>query len=343
MLPAGFKIPALKTPAKILISVVILGLIIARMDPDSAREAVGHIHAWAWIYAVLFVLLQLALLSWRWMVLVNIGRRRLRYVDSLQITIASMLANMLFITSVSGIFVRVAMALQYGASLGKALLATAVDRLMTLAALVLLCMIFLPALGRYLENDLHRTLAVYVGGFGFLLFIFAPVFAGLVLKNISRAGTIASWMPKVMNYMDSGIRYIRALLGGHTRLAGVATISLAAQVCFFVSVYILSISAGLPLSFLQLMTVLPFVALVASLPISFGGWGVREGAFIYGLGLLGVPMETAFLISVQVGITGILATVLAGIPALMAEGSGSFGTGLIRYKAMVKKALHLRG
>ena len=61
------------------------------------------------------------------------------------------------------------------------------------------------------------------------------------------------------------------------------------------------------------------MTLVASLPISIGGWGVREGAFIYGLGLLGVPMEAAFLISVQIGIMGMLTVMLIGMPVVISS------------------------
>ena len=65
------------------------------------------------------------------------------------------------------------------------------------------------------------------------------------------------------------------------------------------------------------MIVLPTIALVSSMPISFGGWGVREGAFIYGLGLLHVDMETAFSISVQVGMVSFIATIIGGAPSIL--------------------------
>ncbi|MGH1457110.1 MAG: hypothetical protein ACRBDI_10045 [Alphaproteobacteria bacterium] len=42
--------------------------------------------------------------------------------------------------------------------------------------------------------------------------------------------------------------------------------------------------------------------------------GVREGAFIYGLGLIGYSWEAAFFISVQVGVVTMIAPFIVGLP-----------------------------
>ena len=119
--------------------------------------------------------------------------------------------------------------------------------------------------------------------------------------------------------LRSGTRYLTLLFNNNVLLIKILMISLIAQFCFFAAVYCISVSAGIQLSFLQIMVVLPAIALVSSMPFSFGGWGLREGAFVYGLGLLAVPMETAFSISVQIGLVSLIATVLAGLPALLSN------------------------
>jgi len=110
---------------------------------------------------------------------------------------------------------------------------------------------------------------------------------------------------------------MKILVNNPSILAKTLGISIIAQLCFFLSVFCIIGAANIPLSFLQIMAVLPAIALVSSLPFTFGGWGVREGAFIYGLGLLGVPMETAFSVSVQIGLIGLLSTILMGLPTLL--------------------------
>ncbi len=304
------KITAIKLPVKIIISLGILAALFLKMDGESLKDAAQMVHASAWIYALLFIIAQLILLSLRWMLLINIGRHRMSYAESLQITLASLIANILFIATISGIIVRVAMAVQYGASLFKSIFATAVDRIMTLAALLLLSAIFLPSLGKYIETPLQKDLSLFTGVLILCLFVFAPL---LILAILQKKPNF--FLSK--GNIRSGLRYLKLLLNNHLLLGKVLFVSLIAQLCFFIAVYCISVSSGVSLSFLQIMIVLPVIALVSSMPFSFGGWGVREGAFIYGLGLLNVPMETAFSISVQIGLVSLIATILAGLPALV--------------------------
>jgi len=50
------------------------------------------------------------------------------------------------------------------------------------------------------------------------------------------------------------------------------------------------------------------VALAVALPISIGGWGVRETAMIGLLGFVGIPSSAALSLSVQMGLLTIVAT-----------------------------------
>jgi uncharacterized membrane protein YbhN (UPF0104 family) len=51
----------------------------------------------------------------------------------------------------------------------------------------------------------------------------------------------------------------------------------------------------------------PLLFLLYALPISFGGLGIREGAFILAYSAFGVPTETALIISV----TGLMGNLLS--------------------------------
>ena len=297
-------------PFKIVVSVTILAVLIMRMDPHILADLRSSLNVAAWSYAALFTLAQFLLLSLRWKWLINVGKRHLSTREAVQINLVSQLANLVFITSVGGILARVALSMQHGASFFKTLIATAFDRLMTLCALLLLSALFLPGLARHVDNQTFMTLSGYISLFVVTLFLFGPLFLNFVILRLPH-------IARFKGNMRYGIRYLRIMLG-HPMLTGrIVLLSLTAQISFFISVFALSSYAGTGLSFLDLMTVLPLISLVAALPVSIGGWGIREGAFVYGLGQLGVRMETAFLISVQVGLIGMLVTVVAGLPLLM--------------------------
>ena len=220
--------------------------------------------------------------------------------------IASQLANTLLITMIGGMVVRIGLATQSGITILRATCATVTDRLMTLAALVTLAALALPYF-----NDLHHDplLAAYLPGMvTAVVLAFALAFL-LLRKNLF---DFFSGNSKI----QACIQYIVELSRDTPLLGRVLLVSILGQICYFMAVYFIANSTDVHLEFTKLLIVLPVIALVASLPVSIGGWGVREGAFVYGLGLLGVPMETAFAISVQIGVISLMTTLLAGIPAL---------------------------
>lgn len=295
---------------KLLLSLGMLAIFALRMDMATVHNVISHISAAAWVYATLLILGQFCFLSKRWQVLLNIGHRHVGFADSAKITLASMLANLILITSVGGIFVRIAMAVQHGAHLLKSFIATAVDRMMTLAALVLLCAVFLPVLSHQMNGAMFHTFSLWVSVFTVVAFFFTPVF----IRFIGQSFPGLARSDRRIRY---GLRYLKVLFRSRRVMAATVVTSLVAQVLYFLAVYCIALSTGANVTFLPLMAVLPVVALISSLPIGIGGWGVREGAFIFGLGLLGIPMETAFLISVQIGLIGMITTLIAGLPMIM--------------------------
>jgi uncharacterized protein (TIRG00374 family) len=80
-------------------------------------------------------------------------------------------------------------------------------------------------------------------------------------------------------------------------LARTFLISLANHVGNIVCVFYLGMAVGLPLTFLDYLTVFPTINAVASIPVTPGGLGTRETAAIHILGVLNVPAAKALTVS----------------------------------------------
>ena len=95
------------------------------------------------------------------------------------------------------------------------------------------------------------------------------------------------------------------------RVMLIAGLTLAAQLlmlgCFVVG--ILAVSTGV--SIVSLFAASAIISLAASMPISVGGWGVREVAAVYVLGKLGIPAADALAMSVMAGLCATLVTLAA--------------------------------
>ena len=64
------------------------------------------------------------------------------------------------------------------------------------------------------------------------------------------------------------------------------------------------------LGYFDFLIIMPFVFLFSSLPISIAGWGTRESAIVYLLGLMNINSSDSLILSVTFGIM----IMIAGLP-----------------------------
>jgi hypothetical protein len=99
---------------------------------------------------------------------------------------------------------------------------------------------------------------------------------------------------------------------------------------------------GLPLSFVDYTFTVSLVTLVATLPLSIGGWGVREGATVVLFASLGVAAHAAVTFSVISGLTVVLAS-LGGLPLVwMSHAARSDAAGAEGLIGLARKDSHLQ-
>jgi uncharacterized membrane protein YbhN (UPF0104 family) len=75
----------------------------------------------------------------------------------------------------------------------------------------------------------------------------------------------------------------------------------------------LSVGLGLGIPIAALFAFTTAALLMSMLPISFGGWGVREIAFVYLLGAAGVSAEAALSLSIAFGLLRVLLGLIGGL------------------------------
>ena len=80
-----------------------------------------------------------------------------------------------------------------------------------------------------------------------------------------------------------------------------------------VVIYILAVDLGIAISFLASFVLFPIVILFMLVPISIAGWGVREGAMVIFLGLVGISSESALAVSLLYGIILTIVGLAGGI------------------------------
>ena len=87
-------------------------------------------------------------------------------------------------------------------------------------------------------------------------------------------------------------------------------IALFSQIALSGAAWLLAWGPNIAISPSQALLIFPTVFLISMIPVSIGGWGVREAAMVIGLSMVGVEAEQALALSIIFGIS----MVLSGIP-----------------------------
>jgi len=109
----------------------------------------------------------------------------------------------------------------------------------------------------------------------------------------------------------------RELLAQPSVLGGwLLVVALAGHVLLVLAALCLAAAFGISIGFGDAMVVFPMVFLVSSVPITPGGWGVREGAMIVALAPFGASAEASTGLSVTYGILAMIACLPAALTYL---------------------------
>lgn len=294
---------ALKIALRLGLAAGLLAFLFAYFDP---REILKHLTSVQLQYVLLAVLIlgaQFLLSSLRWWVILRRLRIPVEVRRALSIFGVGALANLVLVTSLAGISVRALLLMRSGIRASAALGALVVERAAAVVGL-LLCLCAGLVCAFPLLWPSVRTLEVS-----------KPVVIAAVLALGVGLGGLA-----LLTRYDAVRRFVNQLRGiGRSRRAIVelAASSLFIVLAGFVAVAALARGMHIDVDTLGLIAVLPFVAIISALPISVGGWGVREGSMVAGLGLVGVQAEQAIALSIIYGLVGVLVTVILGFAATM--------------------------
>jgi hypothetical protein len=158
------------------------------------------------------------------------------------------------------------------------------------------------------ESAIHLVYAAMIGSLGFLAVLayshrsdWLARVAGPLWQRISRlAKGAASALPgpeAVPDEMSSDPRSLLRALFSRQIWAPALILSLTIHLVGAIQGQIFLQALGYDLPFLVNVFIAPLNVLVLTLPITVGGIGVREGAFVLFYGAFGVPMEIALLVS----------------------------------------------
>jgi uncharacterized protein (TIRG00374 family) len=179
-----------------------------------------------------------------------------------------------------------------------------IDRLVVVLALLLAAAAVQPLLWQQTGNLF--LLVVVVGS---ALSMIAAICAAMFIVP----GIHWPIFGRLMPMLHAVSRDLRLVFLDITGLSTTMVSAFASNLLLVGAAFALAYGSGVDVGFLTWLVVMPVVLLVAALPISVGGWGTREIAMVYMLGLFAVPPDLAAAVSIQLGLCTTIAS-LVGAP-----------------------------
>jgi uncharacterized membrane protein YbhN (UPF0104 family) len=254
--------------------------------------------------AGLVLAVQFAIIVWRWQLIIEVLGGGAVAAGPLAVALGrSMLIGQPLPSTLGGDAVRM---LELSRRTGIALAARSVicDRVTALAVLVALVVVTLPCFAWLVEaGPAFLVLAAVALG--------AAAAIGLVLAQPRLLGAVP-WLGGHAVAVAADAR--QTLLGG-TRGHLVFLLALVTQLFGVLLIYQLARALAAPVTLLDCLLIVPPTLVVSAIPISLGGWGVREGALAAGFVLIGATSEAGVATSVLFGLTGPLIGVITELVA----------------------------
>ncbi|MCP3388906.1 flippase-like domain-containing protein [Bradyrhizobium sp. CCGB12] len=303
---------ALATLAKFAVSIGILVLLLRSQDLSSLKADLLAVKLNMLALAVLLLFAQTFILCHRWILILRAMSVPLGWLAGWRILIISTFFNQ--VLPAGGDAVRIWMLRRNGVQWSQTIGSIVADRFLALLALGAVILAGMPfLLPRIRDNSLVFAIVIVL--------VFA-CFGLVALVTLERwpSRMIAALPARVVEFAMLVRAPLLAAEGRGMLIAAAIVINLI----MVTACYVLAIGLDAPLSPLDAFVLVPLVILSSAVPISIGGWGVREGAMVAALGLVGIASDKALAISVLLGLSGLIVGLFGGLVWLVAPERASF-------------------
>ena len=283
---------------KILISIALIAWVFKakEIDVGAALERVGELSPALIVPALLAFASQIVICSFRWRAVLGAIGGVLSFRTGLRLQYIGAFFHQTLPASVGGDAVRTYLAYRHGVSLRTAVNGIMLERVVTLAGLILLVAAVQPAFlprvgesaGAWMVPVVGVALALVLGGV-------------LVLAMLDRLPqSTHRWA--VVRALANLATDTRALFFSPGAVITSVGWAMAGHSALTLGVFVLARALGIEISLVDCFALFLPVLLLTALPVSIAGWGLREGGMVYAFGLIGVPGESALVLSILYGL-----------------------------------------
>lgn len=278
---------------KLAVTVGALGWLLYKFEVGNVFANLRSVSMPALVLAAVLVLAQSVLAAVRWHLLMRYLGLSIALIRTLQIFWIGQFATALLPGGVAGDGVRMWVLTRDGTKASTSINSVILDRAVALTGLFLLVAASLP-----FADDRVAPAPVRYGVAAFLVIGIAVALGiGILLRLLARwQGHRAA---RAVAALSDDLRTVCRV---PTHAVGLVVLSLIGIGCNILTLFVLLRSLGVALGLADCMVLAPLVILATTLPISLGGWGIREGSTVGLFSLIGVAPAISLTSSIVIGL-----------------------------------------
>lgn len=297
---------------KAAISGLLLYLSLRAVNLAVLGERLSRLHS-GWLAASVGILAaQVFVLAARWRLIAESCGIAPSFGNVLRISFIATFLNQVLPSTVGGDAARIWMLARDGGGWAASGYSVLLDRVAGIVALTLIVFMCLPWTLTLVQDPVARIVLVLIGG--------SAIAGSVVFLGIGRIRwkPLMHWAPTrhLVEVSRTAWRICRS-----RRTLGIITVS--SFIVHFMTVlaaWCMVQSVSATTSFALLLFLVPPVILIATVPISIAGWGVREGSMIVAFGYAGLPQSDGLVVSVLIGLTFFAIGAIGGIVWVASNG-----------------------
>ena len=300
---------------KAVISLVLLYVSLRSVNLAALGERLSRLDA-GWVAgALLMQAVQVGLQAVRWRVIVLQCAAMLTPRAALRFSFIATFFNQVLPSTVGGDAARIWLLARAGGGWAGATYSVLIDRVAGVFALAVIVIACLPWTLTLVQDPLARAILLLIGG--------GAVAGAVVFIAIGylRWPRLNRWAPT--RHLIQVSRIARSLCQSARPAATVSVMSIAIHFLTIGSIWCLAQSVAATASFTLLMFMVPPVILIATVPISIAGWGLREGSMIVAFTYAGLAAGDGLIVSVLFGLTAFAIGAIGGIVWITSDAKAS--------------------
>ena len=283
---------------RLLVSFLIIAFIISKVNFEEIALLLPKIKLPFVLLGLLWLLFDRVIMSYRWAILLWAKEIRIPIYNIIKIYFLSSFWSTFLPSSVAPDLIKVYVARKHSSNTNTSdvISSVVVDRVIGLLSLSLVAFLSIFVLFSYSRTRENFNILTTVLIILFLTILVVVFFDRMPLKRFQKFFRIREdgfLGRKLTVFYDSCKEYMT----NKAALFKVFSISFVNNILAILMIYVIGLSLDLHVSILHLFVFVPLVNFIIMIPISVGGIGVQEGAYVYFLSQIGMSVQEALAVA----------------------------------------------